>query len=174
MLGWILFVGLSIPIVIFSLPSLRNPNVHGFYRFFAFESIAGIIGLNCRVWFHDPFALHQVFSWLFLTVSLLPAGIGFYQLMHIGKPDGNFENTTKLVTVGIYRYLRHPLYASVFYLALGAFLKDITIATSLLVLCTTIAISMTAHTEERENLEKFGDEYREYMKKTKRFVPFVY
>jgi len=28
--------------------------------------------------------------------------------------------------------------------------------------------------EERMLIERFGDEYREYMKKTKKIIPFIY
>jgi protein-S-isoprenylcysteine O-methyltransferase Ste14 len=36
-----------------------------------------------------------------------------------------------------------------------------------------IALYFTAKIEEKELIEKFGDEYSEYMKETKMFIPFV-
>jgi protein-S-isoprenylcysteine O-methyltransferase Ste14 len=36
-----------------------------------------------------------------------------------------------------------------------------------------IAIIFTALMEEKEMIAKFGDQYREYMHETKRFIPFV-
>jgi protein-S-isoprenylcysteine O-methyltransferase Ste14 len=34
-------------------------------------------------------------------------------------------------------------------------------------------LAATAKVEEREDVARFGDEYREYMRRTRRFVPFV-
>ena len=35
-----------------------------------------------------------------------------------------FEKTSKLVTVGLYRYICHPLYSSLFFLGWGVFFKS--------------------------------------------------
>ena len=40
-------------------------------------------------------------------------------------------------------------------------------------LINTIAVYITARIEEKEMIAKFGDEYREYMKETKMFIPYV-
>src|SRR3989337_275306 len=49
------------------------------------------------------------------------AAHGFYLLMVIGKPEGHFENTTAIVMLGAYKYIRHPLYASLILFAWGTF-----------------------------------------------------
>jgi protein-S-isoprenylcysteine O-methyltransferase Ste14 len=36
-----------------------------------------------------------------------------------------------------------------------------------------IALYTTARIEEKEMIEKFGDTYRDYMRETKMFIPFV-
>jgi protein-S-isoprenylcysteine O-methyltransferase Ste14 len=38
----------------------------------------------------------------------------------------------------------------------------------------TAAVYLTARTEEAENLAKFGQIYRDYMLKTRRFIPFLF
>ncbi len=38
----------------------------------------------------------------------------------------------------------------------------------------TLAMLATARVEERENLTTFGDAYRDYMKRTWRFIPWVF
>ncbi|MDM0078153.1 hypothetical protein QTH90_27345 [Variovorax sp. J2P1-59] len=43
----------------------------------------------------------------------------------------------------------------------------------LLVLASTALIFVTAKREEIECLEHFGDAYREYMRRTRRFIPFL-
>jgi len=174
MVKWIIFIAASIGILIISFPSLKSPKLHGFYRFFAFESIIGLILLNAEIWFSNPFSPLQIISWILLLCSIILVTIGFYLLRVIGKPQGNFENTTNLVKIGAYKYIRHPLYSSLLFLCWGAFLKDVTIFTASLALITTLAIVATAIVEEKENLNKFGDEYIKYRKETKMFVPFLF
>lgn len=101
------------------------------------------------------------------------AGWGFLLLSIIGKPKGDLENTTKLVEVGLYRFIRHPLYASLLFLGTGIFLKNISIVTTTLAFINFIALIATAKREEKEMLEKFGEEYIMYMQKTKMFIPFT-
>jgi protein-S-isoprenylcysteine O-methyltransferase Ste14 len=101
------------------------------------------------------------------------AVLGFLLLRLIGKPQGDFENTSKLVTVGLYRFIRHPLYASLLFLGTGIFLKNISIITALLAFVNVVALIATAKREEKEMIGKFGGEYISYMQKTRMFIPFV-
>lgn len=129
--------------------------------------------LNVPVWFVKPLVWNQIISWMFLLLSIVFAGWGFLLLSIIGKPKGNLENTTKLVEVGLYRFIRHPLYASLLFLGTGIFLKNISIVTTILAFINFIALIATAKREEGEMLEKFGEEYIKYMQKTKMFIPFT-
>jgi protein-S-isoprenylcysteine O-methyltransferase Ste14 len=90
-----------------------------------------------------------------------------------GKPDSNFENTSLLVKSGIYGYLRHPLYLSVFLLGTGIVMKNPGPAQIILGVINLVAVYVTARIEEKEMIAKFGDDYRSYMKETKMFIPFV-
>jgi protein-S-isoprenylcysteine O-methyltransferase Ste14 len=173
MLQTIIFAVLSIPIVLYSWPSLRDRRTHGFYRFFAFECILGLIVLNAPAWFAEPFVPRQIVSWLLLLASLGLVIHGFCLLRQIGRPQGSFENTTTLVETGAYRYIRHPLYSSLLGLAWGAFLKWPSLFGVALVLAATAALIATAKVEEGENLVKFGPAYHDYMQRTKMFVPFL-
>lgn len=83
------------------------------------------------------------------------------------------EKTTELVTSGVYGYIRHPFYSSLLFLAWGIFFKQITWVTLLLGIAATIFLILTAKKEEAENIEYFGEAYREYMQDTKMFIPFV-
>ncbi|MBN1253651.1 MAG: isoprenylcysteine carboxylmethyltransferase family protein [Deltaproteobacteria bacterium] len=173
MIRLIIFFGIPIGFFAWSWPFLRNPRSHGFFRFFAFESIVALILLNVGQWFQNPLAAHQIVSWVLLGVSLVMAIVGFYLLSKVGKPkDYNIEDTTALVKVGAYRYIRHPLYSSIFFMGWGVFFKDPSILGIILVVATSTFITATAKIEEMENLRKFGTEYADYMKGTKMFIPF--
>jgi protein-S-isoprenylcysteine O-methyltransferase Ste14 len=153
--------------------SIKAKRPHGIPRFFAFECILLLVILNGSFWFDQPFAWNQLISWILLILSLVFAILGFFLLRVIGKPYGDIENTSKLVTVGLYRFVRHPLYASLLFLGTGILMKNISIITAFLAIINTIALVVTAKREEREMIDKFGDEYRTYIQKTRMFIPFV-
>jgi len=177
----IFFVG-SAGIIYISLPSLRSYRFHGFYRFFAWEAILALILLNINYWFVDPFSVHQIFAWFFLIVSLFLVIHGVQLLRIVGKPDESredeglvgLEKTTRLVTVGAYKYIRHPLYSSLFFLAWGAFFKMPSWPGGALAVAATAFLVVTAKIEEKENIHFFGSEYEDYIKRTRMFVPYVF
>ena len=175
-----IFVGLSVPIVWVSRRSLLHPTAHGFPRFFAFEAVLALLVLNIPHWVREPFRVSQLVSWAFLCMSAVFVVWGFVLLRRLGGfrpsaetvPEYAWERTGRLVTTGIYRYIRHPMYSSVLFLAWGAVLKSVTISTVALGAVASVAVMMTAKTEEAENVKRLGVEYVEYMRSTRRFVPF--
>ena len=178
-----IFLAASAAIIQLSWRPLRDWRSHGFYRFFAFELLSALILLNVPMWFRDPFSARQLVSWLLGAVSIGLAIEGFRLLRAIGRPapaaarSSNlpFENTTTLVTAGAYRFIRHPLYASLLALVWCAYLKNPLAGGSIvLALSASGFLVATAVAEERENLESFGAAYAGYMKRTRRFVPFLF
>jgi len=165
----------TIIIVVFSwFFSIRAKRYHGITRFFSFESIFILFLLNYRLWFHDAFNWHQIISWIFLFGSIYPAVAGFLTLKREGKPKDNLENTTVLVRSGIYKYIRHPLYCSLLLLGTGIVCKDPGSLQIILGIINIAAIYFTARIEEKEMTAKFGEQYLDYMKDTKMFIPFVF
>jgi protein-S-isoprenylcysteine O-methyltransferase Ste14 len=163
----------SLGLLWISITSLRHPGSHGFYRFFAWEAILGMFLLNLRSWFANPFVWYQVISWLLLILSLVPLITGIIMLRTVGKPTNELEATTKLVTKGIFKLIRHPLYASLLYLAWGIFFKSPSLLDGCLVFVATAFLYATARADEVECLAKFGKDYASYMKKTRMFIPFI-
>ncbi|MGC1389675.1 MAG: isoprenylcysteine carboxylmethyltransferase family protein [Bacteroidales bacterium] len=170
---YVLFTGTML-IVLFSwFLSLRYKRYHGIARFFAFESVFILVLLNFKVWFLNPFSMYQIISWFLLILSVYVVIAGYLLLKKRGKPDSNFENTTLLVKSGIYGYIRHPLYLSIFLLGTGVMLKNPETPQLILGAVDLIAVYITAHIEENEMIVKFGNDYRTYMKETKMFIPFI-
>ena len=179
----IVFFVSSAALIYLSRASLRAPRYHGFYRFFAAEFILALVLLNLDRWFQDPFSLHQIASWLLLAVSIALVVHGAYLLKVVGKPDSRrsdevplagIEKTTSLVTVGAYKYIRHPIYSSGFYGVWGVFFKDPSWPGFIFALAATTFWVVTAKIEEAECIRYFGPPYRDYMKRTKMFVPFLF
>lgn len=169
-------------IVYVSRSCLLDPRSHGFYRAFAWEAIVVLTLLNLEAWFRDPFSWHQIISWFLLSICILPVIHGAFLLRLKGRPDAErseatligIEKTTTLVTVGAYRFIRHPIYSSLLYGAWGIFFKAPSWTGGLLALAATLFLLATAKVEESENIRYFGPAYAEYMKRTKMFVPFVF
>ncbi len=176
-----LFLAGSAIVVWWSRKPLRKPGSHGFYRFFAWEAILGLIVLNHGVWGDDPYSPHQFTSWLLMLLSIYLVMAGVITLKREGaagaqRNDGSFyefEKTTQLVSKGIFGYIRHPMYASLLALAWGAFFQDPSIIGTLIAGIASLSLWVTAITDERECLDFFGPPYADYMQRTKRFIPFL-
>ena len=175
------FVVVSSALLYLSRGAIRRPRSHGFSRFFAWECILGLIWLNLPVWGDDPLTPRQL-----LALALFIASIGlplhaFYLLRRLGHPSSTrkddaligFEKTTTLVTVGAFRFIRHPMYTALMCLAWGIFIQRFTWFGLVLVLTATVLLFVTAIREERECLAHFGEAYEDYMRRTRRFVPFL-
>jgi protein-S-isoprenylcysteine O-methyltransferase Ste14 len=170
---FVMFAG-TVFIVLFSwFLSIKYRRYHGIARFFAFESVFILVLLNLKVWLINPFCLLQIVSWILMTISAYIAVAGYLLLKNKGNPDSNFENTSLLVKSGLYGYIRHPLYLSVFLFGTGVMLKDTGSLQVFLGLINMIAVYLTARIEEKEMIMKFGDEYTEYKSETRMFIPFV-
>lgn len=163
--------------------SLQNRDSHGFYRFFAWEAILLLILLNLDQWVvRDPVSPLRFIAeiCLFLSIYLVIDGV---RLLHfVGKSNGTrdddsligLEKTTALVTSGLYKFIRHPMYSSLLFLAWGAFFKSPSWLGAGLAIVATLFLNAAAKVEELENVRYFGTAYETYMKKTKMFIPFVY
>ena len=177
-----IFILISTGLVWISWPSLKNIRSHGLYRFFAWESILAMVMYNLDNWFYKPFSVYQLISWILLLISLLMVIYGYQSIRLSGMPDSSridpslrgIEKTTELVTSGAYRYIRHPLYSSILFGAWGVFFKRITLLSVCLAVITTLSVIITAKIEEVENIRFFGQAYREYMRKTRMLIPFIY
>jgi protein-S-isoprenylcysteine O-methyltransferase Ste14 len=123
--------------------------------------------------------LHVIYS-IFLPLKLgttwfyvgLPiALVGLIMLLTVWVKFATAIVGDELITTGLYRYSRHPMYLTWFLMNVG-----ITIAcASWLFLLLSIASVLFANVrfagfEERLCLEKYGDAYREYMDRTPRWL----
>ncbi len=177
----IAFVILSLPVILLSWSAMLRVRSHGFYRFFSWESILWLLVCNLTYWFDDPFCFRQQCSWILLIISFYLVVSGVILLKIKGKPNSNraekglykFEKTSELVDTGIYKYIRHPLYSSLIFLTWGIFLKQITLPLFIISVISTLFLWFTSLFDEKECISYFGDKYKSYMKRTKRFIPFV-
>jgi len=112
--------------------------------------------------------------WLSIGIGIVCIGLIYWLFSSIGSGISPTSATRKqhtLVTSGPYHWVRHPLYTvgSSMFISFGMIADNWFIA--VLGVLAFIAMAIRTPKEEANLIEKFGDEYREYMKRTGRFLP---
>ena len=81
----------------------------------------------------------------------------------------------QLITQGIYRYVRHPMYLALLLYSLGqAIVLPNWIAGPSYLIAFGLLFAFRVHHEERMMLDQFGKDYESYMARTKRLIPGVW
>ena len=174
-MNWVLlFLGLSLLLGILAWPTLKTPSPRGVTRLLVFEAVLGLVVRGAPSWFAEALSSRQIASWLLLAASSVLAIHAFRMLHRYGAPRAGIESTQELVQRGAYRWIRHPLYLSLFLLGAGAWLKRPDVWGALVLLALAGLVTATGRFEEDENLQRFGEAYRTYMGSTWRFIPWVY
>lgn len=115
--------------------------------------------------------------WLGIAAGILCIALIYWLFSSIRSgitPTSATRAEHKLVTSGPYRWVRHPLYtvgASLF-ISFGMIADSWFIAA--LGILAFIAMAIRTPKEEANLIEKFGDEYRQYMRRTGRFLPKLF
>jgi protein-S-isoprenylcysteine O-methyltransferase Ste14 len=179
----IIFLVLGFLVLLFiSWKTIRSVRSHGLYRLVAWMGIWTLFILNWRMWFWHPFSINQLISWGFLIISIILLVMSLSTLNHAGRPGKTrsddsllgLEKTTKLVTSGVYSYIRHPMYSSLLFLGSGIFLKAPSFLGLVLLLLMIVSLVLTASAEEAEDIQYFGDTYVVYKNRTKKFIPYLW
>ncbi len=81
----------------------------------------------------------------------------------------------KLLTEGIYKHIRHPLYLSQILGIIGmAMVLTSLIGVVYFAIIMIPLLLVRIRIEEEMLIEAFGDEYREYQKRTKKLIPYLF
>ena len=125
-----------------------------------------------------PLWNNPVVSYLGLLLLIIGGAVsvmGRAQLSRFGSGVLHIEEEHRLVTTGVYGYIRHPIYGGGLLGLIGIYMAFRSVV--MLVLVSVIYFAVIRHRllfEEEMLVEEFGDEYREYMERTKRLIPFLY
>jgi len=116
----------------------------------------------------------------FTGISLMLAGIIFrrYAMSVLGRFftfDVAIHSGQTVIEIGPYRYIRHPSYtgALVTLIGLGLALGNWAALIALLV-CTGIAYNYRIVIEEAALVAALGEPYKDYMRRTRRLIPFLF
>ena len=113
-----------------------------------------------------------------LAIFLAGIAIRLYSIIYLGKfftANVAIAADHKLIDTGPYQQVRHPAYTGslLTFLGFGLFFCN---WASLVIMIVPVyaAFLWRIHIEEQALLGAFGEQYEEYMKRTKRLVPGVY
>jgi protein-S-isoprenylcysteine O-methyltransferase Ste14 len=76
----------------------------------------------------------------------------------------------EVITKGLYRYSRHPIYLAIFIQITGVGIASASWIFLLMVGVYTVLSLLLVEPEEQSCLERYGDSYREYMDRTPRWL----
>ncbi len=130
------------------------------YWFYQISNIAFFIYLCFLKITTDPF-------WLYTGLAIYGLGILLCigSIINFAKPKENGINVT-----GLYRISRNPMYLAYFVYYLGCVL----LTRSLILFAILFVFQISAHwiilSEERWCIEKFGEQYINYMHKVRRYI----
>ena len=91
------------------------------------------------------------------------------KLSILPEPSAN----ATLITKGPYRFIRHPMYTAILLGSLGLVINQFTWLRLAIVIALAIVLLIKLNWEEKMLSQKF-DAYKEYMKHSKRLVPFIF
>jgi protein-S-isoprenylcysteine O-methyltransferase Ste14 len=112
--------------------------------------------------------------WLGVGLGALGDILSWWVFSNLGNnvtPTVVTRKKAQLVTSGPYRWIRHPLYVMGLMVFIGFALGAENWFIALMASLGFALLSIRAREEEARLIEKFGDQYRNYMKSTGRFVP---
>jgi len=113
-----------------------------------------------------------------IILIILGAALRWWAIITLGRyftVDVAVRSTQAVVRSGPYRFVRHPAYSGLLLIALGAGLALANWASLVVALAISlIGLLYRVRVEERALIAALGQPYVDYMRQTKRFIPFVF
>lgn len=115
-----------------------------------------------------------------IGIALMFSGLAFrwYAIRALGKfftRDVATRPGQYVVDTGPYRWIRHPSYSGTLLMLLGTGLAMTNWASLLAILAGALmGHAYRVHVEEQVLCRNLGDAYRDYARRTRRFIPFVW
>jgi protein-S-isoprenylcysteine O-methyltransferase Ste14 len=120
-----------------------------------------------KVWFAVGLALLLLGSWLRRHCFKM---LGRYFTANVKVADGQ-----TVIQEGAYHWIRHPSYTGGMLMYLGTGLALTNWLSTLVIVCLGgLGYAYRVRVEERALAATLGERYKDYMRRTKRFVPFVF
>jgi protein-S-isoprenylcysteine O-methyltransferase Ste14 len=130
-----------------------------------YPSLLGWATLSLPVWARWTGAGISGLSLALIWWVQLALGVQFDTTLHT-------QRNHKLISHGPYRWVRHPMYTSLFLMGVGWLLLTANWSVGApLVVSISFLVAVRVRHEEKVLIDLFGDEYITYMQNTGRFLP---
>ena len=107
----------------------------------------------------------RIIGFILYVPAIFFLASAFITLRRRGKPTDAWEQTTAIIDSGVFRIVRHPLYLGTAIWAVGLMLVFQSVLAIVLGVVTIFCCWMASRKEDQFNINKFGDEYKNYMGK---------
>ena len=102
-----------------------------------------------------------------LTIGLSGVALWMMAMLHLGKSLAVLPGGERLVTRGVYRYFRHPVYMGIDMTLFGLFLAVGSTYGMIYFGVVVVPLNIIrSRLEEKALLQKFGDSYKTYRQQT--------
>jgi protein-S-isoprenylcysteine O-methyltransferase Ste14 len=138
----------------------------------ATASVLWVIAPGWLAWAALP--LPTALRWSGIVVGVITILLFFWVHRTLGKNwamPGEIKERHTLITTGPYRWVRHPMYTTLFVWALAYFLMSANALIGLAWLGLGLVAAAMAGDEEAALLETFGETYQTYLQEVGRFWP---
>ena len=131
-----------------------------------------LIDTYFSIWNQDFISILGI---LLFSLSGIVMILGRLELGKFGTAKLNIQEGHELIEKGLYKYIRHPIYLGDIISGLAFFIAFNSIIISIIyAILLFIIYNQRANYEEKILLMKFGQNYKDYQKRTKKYFPFLY
>jgi protein-S-isoprenylcysteine O-methyltransferase Ste14 len=156
------------------IPSL-GPRGEGWLALQAIAMVAVALAYGSSPDRSTPGTLAWAIGWLGVVVgAALTIGggtrlsrAGSFDVLPKPRPDG------VLVETGVYRFVRHPIYAGLIVVGLGFAVLRVSVATLLATVALAVILDVKRRREEDGLLARFPS-YADYRRRVKALIPLIY
>jgi len=145
-----------------------------FMLFFFLIAILVLYALN-HPWMRAlDFTLPEWLRWVGFGIGLLSVTLLIWTELELGRqfsPQLQLRQDHQLITSGPYARIRHPLYVAIYVFGLSLALVSANWFFVAFFLLSMVGLGWRVPKEEQMMLEQFGEEYRLYMERTRRYWP---
>lgn len=115
----------------------------------------------------------QAISFLITVTGMLLIALSIIQLKSALTPFPTPTKSGTLITTGVYRYIRHPIYTGILFACLGLSIYSFSIPRIIITFMLYLLFQYKSRYEEKLLIIKY-EEYQQYITTTGRFLPKLF
>jgi protein-S-isoprenylcysteine O-methyltransferase Ste14 len=122
----------------------------------------------------EELSVPNIIGLLLFVIGLAIAVVAVRTLERFYAPTLVTREGHRLISHGIYRYMRHPIYFGVIMVCISVPVYAPSLNGFFVMSVLIPLFLIRIRIEEAMLIEEFGDAYRSYIEETKKLIPFVY